>query len=86
MDGRGYPHAMPADKIPRLARIICIADSYDAMTSDRAYRAALPHEIAIAEVRRCAGTQFDAELVEPFVEALEEWRANRIAKGQSVAR
>lgn len=86
MDGRGYPYAKPADKIPRLARIICIADSYDAMTSDRAYRAALPHDIAIAEVRRCSGTQFDADLVEPYIEALEEWRADRVARGLPVAR
>lgn len=86
MDGRGYPHALPAEKIPRLARIICIADSYDAMTSDRAYRAALPHGVAVGEIRRCAGTQFDADLVEPFVEALDAWRADCLARGVPVAR
>ncbi|MCB9614157.1 MAG: response regulator [Sandaracinus sp.] len=85
MDGRGYPHALPAERIPRLARIICIADSYDAMTSDRAYRAALPHDVAIAEIRRCSGTQFDADLVEPYIEALEKWREERGAEGLPVA-
>ncbi|HJL21402.1 MAG TPA: HD domain-containing protein, partial [Polyangiaceae bacterium LLY-WYZ-15_(1-7)] len=77
MDGRGYPFGIPGAEIPLIARIICIADSYDAMTSDRAYRKALSHEVAVAELKRCAGTQFDAELVPLFLEALERWRAEQ---------
>ncbi|MEM1413858.1 MAG: HD domain-containing phosphohydrolase [Myxococcota bacterium] len=82
MDGHGYPLGLPGTEIPLLARIICIADSYDAMTSDRAYRKALTHEAAVAELRRCAGTQFDGALVEPFVTRLEAWREARAAVGE----
>lgn len=84
MDGRGYPLGIPGDELPLMARIICIADSYDAMTSDRAYRAALKHDVAVAELRRCSGTQFDAELVELFVEAMNEWRDAELAAGNKI--
>lgn len=67
MDGRGYPHGLAGDKIPLLGRIICLADSFDAMTSNRTYRAALPITVAAAEIRRCAGTQFDPALAEVFL-------------------
>jgi HD-GYP domain-containing protein (c-di-GMP phosphodiesterase class II) len=52
------------------------------MTSDRAYRRALPHEVAIGEIERCAGTQFDPELAEAFVRFLEEWRRDMRERGQ----
>jgi len=55
-----------------LAKIITIADSYDAMVSDRPYRKGLPHERAVAELRRCSGTQFDPELVELFIRSFEQ--------------
>lgn len=61
-DGRGYPSGLRGDGIPRLARIICLADCLDAMTTTRTYRAFLPPPLALAEVRRCAGTQFDPEI------------------------
>lgn len=67
MDGRGYPHGLAGRDIPLLGRIICLADSFDAMTSNRTYRAALPIVAATAEIRRCAGNQFDPELAEVFL-------------------
>ncbi|NUQ45571.1 MAG: HD-GYP domain-containing protein [Phycisphaerae bacterium] len=68
MDGRGYPHRLAGKDIPLLGRIICLADCFDAMTTNRTYRSALPIDLALAEVRRCAGTQFDPELAEKFLE------------------
>jgi diguanylate cyclase (GGDEF)-like protein len=62
-DGMGYPEGLAGDEIPLGARIIFIADAYDAMTSDRAYRGRLTPPEAVAELRRCAGTQFDPEIV-----------------------
>lgn len=73
-DGRGYPLGLDKENIPLMARIISVADTYDAMTSDRAYRRALPHEVAMAEIERCAGTQFDPEVADQFGSAIEEWR------------
>jgi response regulator RpfG family c-di-GMP phosphodiesterase len=73
-DGGGYPRGLAGDSIPLVGRVVAIADAYDAMTSDRAYRRALPHEIAIGEIERCAGTQFDPELAEAFVRFIEAWR------------
>jgi HD-GYP domain-containing protein (c-di-GMP phosphodiesterase class II) len=63
-DGTGYPDGLAADAIPLTARIVAAADSFDAMTSDRAYRAALPHGEACRRLRRGAGAQFDPEVVE----------------------
>ncbi|MDH4027370.1 MAG: HD domain-containing protein [Nitrospirota bacterium] len=72
LDGKGYPDGLMGDKIPLFARIISVADSYDAMISDRPYRSALSREYAFAELRRCSGTQFDPEVVEAFIRALEK--------------
>ena len=63
-DGGGYPNRLSGDQIPLAARIIFVADAYDAMTSDRAYRGAIPQRDALAELERCAGTQFDPTVVE----------------------
>ena len=69
-DGAGYPNRLSGDQIPLGARIIFVADAYDAMTSDRAYRTAIPHEDALAELERCAGTQFDPAVVKALVTEL----------------
>ena len=65
-DGGGYPDALGGEAIPLGARIVAVADAFDAMTSDRPYRAAVSHAEALAELRRCAGTQFDPAVVDAF--------------------
>lgn len=65
-DGRGYPHGLKGDQIPLVARILALADTFDAMSSNRSYRPALSREQVIAEIRCCAGQQFDPDLVTPF--------------------
>jgi len=67
-DGLGYPRALKGDEIAIEARIIAIADSYDAMTSDRSYRKGISEDEAKNEIRRCSGTQFDPEIVKVFIE------------------
>jgi len=69
-DGRGYPNGLKADAIPRAAQIIAVADAYSAMTSPRAYRRAVMPDAAIAELRACAGSQFDPVVVEAFIAEL----------------
>ncbi len=66
-DGGGYPERLAADDIPLAARVFSVADTFDAMTSDRPYRAALSIEDAREEIGRCAGTQFDPAVVEAFI-------------------
>jgi HD-GYP domain-containing protein (c-di-GMP phosphodiesterase class II) len=65
-DGRGYPDGLAGTAIPLDARILAVADSYDAMTSDRSYRPALSHEEAIRRLRADAGTHFDPACVRAF--------------------
>lgn len=72
--GKGYPRGLGADEIPQIGRIIAVADSYDAMTTDRAYRNARPHAGAMAEIRRCSGTQFDPEIAKVFIDVIEKHR------------
>jgi HD-GYP domain-containing protein (c-di-GMP phosphodiesterase class II) len=77
-DGTGYPHALKGTDIPLNARIIAVADTYDSITSSRAYRAGRSHEVAMAEIARVAGSQLDPQIVRVFEEvcALEpEWIA-----------
>ena len=66
-DGNGYPLKLQGEEIPLTSRIIAIADTYDAMTSTRSYRKALDHEVAIEEIQKCAGSQFDPSLAKLFV-------------------
>jgi HD-GYP domain-containing protein (c-di-GMP phosphodiesterase class II) len=69
-DGRGYPFGLRAEDIPLAARIVHVADAFDAMTSARAYRAALPASEACAELERFCGTQFDPACVEALLAAM----------------
>jgi putative nucleotidyltransferase with HDIG domain len=68
-DGAGYPDGLRGDAIPLPARIVAVCDALHAMTSDRPYRQARPIDVALVELRRCAGTQFDPEVVEAVVDA-----------------
>ena len=70
-DGKGYPDGLEGTDIPLVARIICVADCYDAMTSNRVYRKRLSDEDVISEIKRCAGTQFDPAIAEIFVTMIE---------------
>ncbi len=74
-NGLGYPKGLKGEEISWQARIIAIADAYDAMTSDRAYRIGLSEEEAITEIRRCSGTQFDPNIARVFIEKVlgKEW-------------
>ena len=73
-DGSGYPDHLVGEDIPLMARILCIADCYDAMASNRPYRDAMPHEQVLAEVERCSGTQFDPGLARVFVDSFSQNR------------
>ncbi|MBI5902677.1 MAG: HD-GYP domain-containing protein, partial [Deltaproteobacteria bacterium] len=69
VDGTGYPEGLKDGDIPIIARIISVADTYDAMTTTRPYRAGLPHSVAMEELRKHSGTQFDARVVAAFTKA-----------------
>ncbi len=91
-DGRGTPDKLQGHEIPLEARITAVADSFDAMTSGRVYRAGMSVEQAVAELRRCSGTQFDPECVAAFERAMEQqsfprpdWAAVGAARLQIVA-
>jgi HD-GYP domain-containing protein (c-di-GMP phosphodiesterase class II) len=71
-DGTGYPSGRAGEEIPLEARVLAVADAFDAMTSDRPYRRALSHGEALAEVERCAGTQFDPAIARLFLELFAE--------------
>ena len=78
MDGEGYPDKLIGEAIPVLARVILVVDTYDAMSQTRAYRKGLPDEICYAELKRCAGTQFDPQLVRVFLEAHKTWNTTEV--------
>lgn len=71
-DGKGYPNGLSGENIPEIARIIGVADAYDAMTSNRSYRSVLPQEVVRAEIERCKGTQFDAEIADVMLQMIDE--------------
>ena len=72
VDGQGYPDGLKGDEIPLLSRIICVADSFDSMTSDRPYRSAGTIEYALSELKSCSNSQFDSTLVEAFIRVLDK--------------
>lgn len=77
-DGRGYPHGLAGQEIPLTARILCVADCFDAMTSDRPYRKGMPVADAVAELARNKKTQFDPEMVEIFLRLVEQGRVEPV--------
>ncbi len=82
-DGKGYPDGMHLDEIPLNSRIVAVVDAYDAMTSDRPYAPPLTPEEAIAEIERCAGTQFDPVIVKAFATV---WRELGMGSGERTPR
>lgn len=66
-DGKGYPHGLAGDDIPLLARIIGVADTFDAMSSNRAYRSRMSRDVVLAEIAKCSGSQFDPRVAEAFL-------------------
>jgi two-component system, cell cycle response regulator len=81
-DGGGYPDGLAGEEIPLGARIITICDSFRAMLDERSYKPAMPLEQALAELRRCAGSQFDPQLVEVFCQLVSQ----RTERAPGVAR
>ena len=73
-DGRGYPDGLAGEEIPEVARIIAVADTYDAMTSNRSYRGQMPQEKVRAEIQRCRGSQFDPRFADIMLEMIDEDR------------
>ncbi|MEU0068428.1 HD-GYP domain-containing protein [Streptomyces sp. NPDC006332] len=73
LDGSGYPYGLAGGQIPESARVVAVADAFDAMTSTRSYRRARPVHAALEELGRCAGTQFDPRMVTALVRALGRW-------------
>ena len=71
-DGTGYPDRLAGDQIPLVARIVACCDAFNAMTTDRPYRAALPEEQALGELAKNSGTQFDPVVVEALITALRQ--------------
>ncbi|MBA2944435.1 HD-GYP domain-containing protein [Streptomyces himalayensis] len=71
LDGSGYPYGLVGHQIPECARVVAVADAFDAMTSTRSYRRARPVAVAVEELKRCAGAQFDPQMVRALVRALE---------------
>lgn len=82
-DGKGYPDRLAGTDIPIGARIVAITDSYDAMTTDRPYRAALGQDEAIRRLRQGSGTQWDAELIDRFIEIIESGQLSLPSREQS---
>lgn len=87
-DGRGYPDGLAGEEIPLEARVIAVADAYDALTTDRPYRSALSHEEALTVLLANAGSQWDANLVQILVKSFEEGdptdQAGRVSLGQGI--
>lgn len=71
VDGKGYPDGLRGDELPSLAKILCLADSFDAMIADRPYKKGLDKETAFSEIRQKTGTQFDPDTVRAFFAVLK---------------
>ncbi len=77
-DGRGYPDGLKGEEIPEIARIIAVADTYDAMTSNRSYRGVMPQAAVRAEIERCRGSQFDSRFADILLQMIDEDREYRM--------
>ncbi|RED51896.1 bifunctional diguanylate cyclase/phosphohydrolase [Cohnella lupini] len=84
-DGKGYPYELKNVEIPYLARVLCIIDSFDAMTTERPYQRTKSFLEALEELRSCAGTQFDPEIVDYFIQYIESKLPSRSAIGEEVS-
>lgn len=85
-DGQGYPHGLTGSDIPLFGRLICLADSFDAMSSTRTYRSSLTPKRVLDEIQRCAGSQFDPQLVKVFLQLDLQPFINMIHQHQSQQR
>lgn len=81
-DGKGYPSGLAGEDIPLIARIICITDSYDAMSSNRVYRKGFSDDWILAEIERCKGKQFDPELADAFLRLLKKKQVKRLSNDE----
>ena len=81
IDGTGYPFGLRENQIPLEARIIAVADAFEAMLADRPYRRSRSRDEAVAELRRCSGTQFDGQVVEALIAGLDRSRTARRGGG-----
>jgi len=84
-DGGGYPDGLARESIPLLSRVIAVVDAFDAMVNTRSYRKALPQSVAVEELRRCAGSQFDPNIVSEFIQMVEALptKASEVAEAVS---
>ncbi|MBQ3162049.1 MAG: response regulator [Oscillospiraceae bacterium] len=85
-DGKGYPNGLEGEQIPEAARILGVADSYDAMTSNRSYRKALPQEIVRAEIEKGRGTQFDPDIADIMLQMIDEDKDYAMQQADSMQR
>ena len=85
-DGKGYPNGLEGEQIPEAARILGVADSYDAMTSNRSYRKALPQDVVRAEIEKGRGTQFDPEIADIMLQMIDEDKEYKMQQADSMHR
>lgn len=83
-DGGGYPNGLVGTQIPEAARILGVADSYDAMTSNRSYRNALPQNVVRAEIEKCRGTQFDPQIADIMLQLIDEDKDYKMRQGDTM--
>ncbi|MDP4164707.1 MAG: diguanylate cyclase, partial [Bacillota bacterium] len=83
-DGNGYPYGLKGKTIPKLARILCVIDSFDAMTTERPYQKTKTFKEAIAELRLCSGKQFDPQYVEPFIEMISRFDTEQMEEADEL--
>ncbi|WP_332628541.1 HD-GYP domain-containing protein [Halalkalibacter flavus] len=83
-DGKGYPHGLKGESIPKLARILCIIDAFDVMTTERPYKKTQTFEEVIVELEQCSGKQFDPKYVPLFIEMIREGEVGVFGKMETV--